>query len=81
VHIDANPPGRTHRRSRLPVTEIVGSSSDGIDQAIRNALERARRTLRNVDWFEVTEIRGGLYAGPNPTLQVTMKVGFRLKEP
>lgn len=37
--------------------------------------------MRNVDWFEVTEIRGGLYAGPNPTLQVAMKVGFRLKEP
>ena len=40
------------------VTEIVGSSSDGIDQAIRSALERAQHTLRNVDWFEVTEIRG-----------------------
>jgi flavin-binding protein dodecin len=60
------------------VTEIVGSSNDGIDQAIRNALERAQQTLRNVDWFEVTDIRGSLQAGQNPTLQVTMKVGFRL---
>jgi dodecin len=61
------------------VTEIVGSSDDGIDQAIRNALERAQETLRNVDWFEVTDIRGGLQPGLNPTLQVTMKVGFRLE--
>lgn len=61
------------------VTEIVGSSDDGIDQAIRNALERAQETLRNVDWFEVTDIRGGLRPGLNPTLQVTMKVGFRLE--
>lgn len=63
------------------VTEIVGSSNDGIDQAIRSALERAQQTLRNVDWFEVTEIRGSLQVGPNPTLQVTMKVGFRLEGP
>lgn len=63
------------------VTEIVGSSNDGLDHAIRSALERAQQTLRNVDWFEVTEIRGTLQAGPNPTLQVTMKIGFRLDEP
>lgn len=63
------------------VTEIVGSSNDGLDQAIRSALERAQQTLRNVDWFEVTEIRGSLAAGLNPTLQVTMKVGFRLEGP
>jgi flavin-binding protein dodecin len=63
------------------VTEIVGSSGDSVDQAIRSALTRAQQTLRNVDWFEVTEIRGALAAGSNPTLQVTMKVGFRLEEP
>ena len=40
------------------VTEIVGSSTEGIDQAIRQALERAQRTLRHLDWFEVTDIRG-----------------------
>jgi flavin-binding protein dodecin len=62
------------------VTEIVGSSTEGIDQAIRHALERAQRTLRNLDWFEVTDIRGSLQAGQNPTTQVTMKVGFRLEE-
>ena len=63
------------------ITEIVGSSNEGVDQAIRSALERAQQTLRNVDWFEVTEIRGGLFSGPNPTLQVTMKIGFRLEAP
>jgi flavin-binding protein dodecin len=63
------------------VTEIVGSSNDGFDQAIRNALERAQQTLRNVDWFEVTDIRGSLAAGQNPTIQVTMKIGFRLEGP
>ncbi|MGD0605508.1 MAG: dodecin [Streptosporangiaceae bacterium] len=62
------------------VTEIVGSSSDGIDQAIRSGLERAQHTLRNVDWFEVIQIRGALTDGQNPTVQVTMKIGFRLDE-
>ena len=62
------------------VTEIVGSSTEGIDQAIRQALERAQRTLRHLDWFEVTDIRGSLQGGQNPSTQVTMKVGFRLEE-
>jgi dodecin len=60
------------------VTEIVGTSVDSIDRAVRTALGRAEQTLRNVDWFEVTEIRGGLQAGRDPTFQVTLKVGFRL---
>jgi dodecin len=62
------------------VTEIVGTSGDSIDHAVRTALGRAQQTLRNVDWFEVTEIRGGLQAGQDPIFQVTMKVGFRLQE-
>ena len=62
------------------VTEIVGSSTEGIDQAIRQALERAQRTLRHLDWFEVTDIRGSLQPGQNPATQVTVKVGFRLEE-
>ncbi|MEZ5191205.1 MAG: dodecin family protein [Nocardioides sp.] len=44
---------RTYR-----VTEIVGTSPDGVDQAIRNGIARAGTTLRHIDWFEVTEIRG-----------------------
>jgi flavin-binding protein dodecin len=62
------------------VTEIVGSSPDGVDQAIRNAVARASQTLRNLDWFEVTEIRGHLQDGQVAHVQVAMKVGFRLDE-
>ena len=60
------------------VTEIVGSSPDGIDQAIRNAVARASETLRNLDWFEVVSIRGHLNEGQIEHTQVTIKVGFRL---
>ena len=60
------------------VTEIVGSSPDGIDQAIRNAVVRASETLRNLDWYEVVSIRGHLNDGQIEHTQVTIKVGFRL---
>ena len=62
------------------VTEIVGSSPDGVDQAIRNAVERASQTLRNLDWFEVAEIRGHLADGQIAHVQVHLKVGFRLED-
>lgn len=62
------------------VTEIVGSSPGGIDQAIRNAVARASETLRNLDWFEVVSIRGHLNSGQIEHTQVTIKVGFRLDE-
>ena len=62
------------------VTEIVGSSPEGVDQAIRNGLERSSQTLRNLDWFEVTQIRGHLEDGRPAHFQVTMKVGFRLDD-
>jgi flavin-binding protein dodecin len=62
------------------VTEIVGSSSDGVDQAIRSGIQRAAQTLRNLDWFEVTQIRGHLEDGDVAHVQVTMKVGFRLED-
>ena len=62
------------------VTEIVGSSPDGVDQAIRNGLARASQSLRHLDWFEVVEIRGHLEDGEMAHVQVTMKVGFRLDE-
>ena len=60
--------------------EIVGTSPDGIDPAIRNGIARANRTLRNLDWFEVTEIRGQVVDGAPAHVQVTMKVGFRLDD-
>ena len=60
------------------VTEIVGSSKESVQQAIRNGVERASQTLRHLDWFEVTEIRGNIENGELQYFQVGMKVGFRL---
>ncbi|HLS50108.1 MAG TPA: dodecin [Actinomycetaceae bacterium] len=62
------------------VTEIVGTSTTGMDDAIRNGLERAASTLRNLDWFEVTQVRGHLDEGKVQHFQVGMKIGFRLEE-
>jgi flavin-binding protein dodecin len=62
------------------LTEVVGSSPESIDAAIRNAIERASRTLRNLDWFEVTQVRGQVHDGRVEHFQVGLKVGFRLEE-
>ena len=62
------------------VTEIVGTSPDSIDAAMRNGLSRAAETLRHLDWFEVTEIRGHLEGGTIDHIQVALKVGFRLED-
>ena len=62
------------------VTEIVGTSTEGDDAAIRNGIGRAATTLRNLDWFEVTEIRGHLDEGRVQHVQVGLKVGFRLDD-
>lgn len=61
------------------VVEIVGSSPAGTDDAIRNAVAEAARTLRNLDWFEVVETRGHLVDGKIGHFQVRIKVGFRLE--
>ncbi|MFF7633680.1 dodecin [Kitasatospora sp. NPDC008050] len=63
------------------VTEIVGSSHEGTDAAIRNALTRASQTLRNIDWFEVVQVRGHVAENQIQHYQVTVKIGFRLEEP
>ncbi|MFD4138538.1 dodecin family protein [Streptomyces sp. NBC_00390] len=62
------------------VTEIVGSSPDGVDQAIRNGIARASETLRGLDWFEVTQVRGHIVDGEIEHFQVGLKVGFRLED-
>jgi flavin-binding protein dodecin len=62
------------------VTEIVGTSPQGVDQAIRNGIDRASATLRGLDWFEVTEIRGHIEEGDVAHFQVGLKVGFRLED-
>jgi hypothetical protein len=66
---------RTYR-----VTEIVGTSPDGIEEAIRNAVRRASGTLRHLDWFEVTQVRGQVKDGDVEHFQVGLKVGFRLED-
>ncbi|WP_326613670.1 dodecin family protein [Streptomyces scopuliridis] len=62
------------------VTEIVGSSHEGIDDAIRNGIARAAQTLRGLDWFEMTEVRGHIVDGDIEHYQVGLKVGFRLDD-
>ena len=63
------------------LSEIVGTSSQGVDDAIRVGVQRAARTLRGLDWFEVTDIRGAMGDGGEVGwYQVTMKVGFRLDD-
>jgi len=60
------------------IAEIVGTSPNGVDEAIRNGLARASETLHGLDWFEVTEVRGHLEEGKVAHYQVGMKVGFKL---
>ncbi|MGQ9366975.1 dodecin [Azospirillum sp. ST 5-10] len=60
--------------------EIVGTAEGSIDDAIKNGVERAARTLQHLDWFEVQEIRGSIRGGTVAQYQVVMKVGFRLEE-
>ncbi|MDX6679435.1 MAG: dodecin [Solirubrobacteraceae bacterium] len=59
--------------------EITGSSSAGVDAAISGAVAKASQTLRGLDWFEVTSIRGHIDDGAVAHTQVTMKIGFRLE--
>jgi flavin-binding protein dodecin len=61
------------------VVELVGSSSQGTDKAIQNAISRAAKTLRNLDWFEVVETRGHLVDGKVAHWQVKIKIGFRME--
>lgn len=62
------------------VVELVGSSPVGIEEAVRNAIERAGTTLRNLRWFEVVETRGHLEDGQIAHWQVSLKVGFTLDD-
>jgi len=62
------------------VTEIVGTSHEGVDAAIRNGIHRAAQTLRGLDWFEMTEVRGHIVDGAIEHYQVGLKVGFRLED-
>ena len=58
--------------------ELVGVSEESVQQAIRNAVSRASQSLKGLDWFEVTEVRGTIANGQVHQFQVTLKVGFRI---
>lgn len=60
--------------------ELTGSSPESADQAVRNALAKASKTIKHMDWFEVTETRGEIRDGQVAFWQVTLKLGFRLDD-
>ncbi len=62
------------------IVELAGSSTQGSDEAVRNAIARAAKTLRNLDWFEVVETRGHLVNGKIAHWQVKLKLGFRMED-
>ena len=61
------------------VTEVVGTSQESIAEAVKNGVARVSRTVRNVEWFEVTDTRGAVSDSGEITFQVGLKVGFRLE--
>ena len=62
------------------LSEIVGSSTTSVDDAIRTAIRKAAGTVRNIEWFETKEIRGHVEGGDVAHFQVTLKVGFRVED-
>ena len=62
------------------VIEVVGSSHEGIDAAVRNGISRVAQTTRNLDWFELTQVRGHLENNEIAHVQVGLKVGFRIED-
>ena len=60
------------------LSEIVGSSPNSVDEAIRTAIAKAAETVRNIDWFQTEEIRGQVVDGGVAYFQVRLKVGFRV---
>ncbi|MGH2760478.1 MAG: dodecin [Actinomycetota bacterium] len=61
------------------VTEVVGTSKESVQQAVRNAVRRASETLRGLDWFQVSEVRGTVADNDVGEFQVIVKIGFRLE--
>lgn len=62
------------------ITEMVGCSNKSFADAAQNAVKRASKTLRDLKWFEVTNMRGKIKEGQVAEFQVTMKLGFRIEE-
>ena len=63
------------------VIELVGSSSDGVQEAVDGTVSRASQTIKNLDWFEVKEIRGSIQEGGVTWYQVKLAIGFRVLNP
>jgi flavin-binding protein dodecin len=80
LDLGTKPEEATMSEHTYRVTEIVGSSHESLDAAIRNAIKRADATLHKLDWFEVTEIRGHLHDGEVAHFQVGLKIGFQIDE-
>ena len=62
------------------LTEVVGSSPTSVDEAIRTAVRKASETVRNIEWFEVQEVRGQVADGDVAHVQVGLKLGFRVED-
>ena len=60
------------------LSEVVGSSTTSVDDAIRTAIRKASQTVRNIEWFQAEEIRGQVVDGDVGYFQVTVKLGFRV---
>jgi flavin-binding protein dodecin len=60
--------------------ELTGSSAKSSDDAVRNAIAKASKTVRDLQWFQVTDTRGHIEAGKVSHWQVTLKIGFTLEE-
>lgn len=73
--------GETMANRTYGISEVVGTATEGVDQAIRNGIERAGKSVRHLDWFEVEGIRGYIKEGQVHHFQVTMKLGYRMEDP
>jgi len=62
------------------LTEVVGSSTESVDDAIRKAVRKAAKTVHNIEWFQADEIRGHVADGEVSHFQTTLKIGFRLDD-
>jgi hypothetical protein len=62
------------------LSEIVGSSTTSVDDAVRTAIRKASQTVRNIEWFQTEEIRGQVVDGDVAYFQVTVKIGFRVED-
>ncbi|HEY4603017.1 MAG TPA: dodecin [Blastococcus sp.] len=60
------------------LSEVVGSSRTSVDDAIRTAIQKASQTVRNIEWFQTSEVRGQVVDGEVAYYQVTLKIGFRV---